>query len=82
MPMMSGRQDSIAGDIGNAEPATIGRQKGPPSFRERAFNSNESERRLLTPVCQKSTCALILAYRAGTMLVGSSHEPPGTKPWL
>lgn len=29
---------------------------------------------------QKSTCTLIRAYRAGTMVVGVSHEPPGMNP--
>jgi hypothetical protein len=32
------------------------------------------------PSDQKSNCTLILAYRAGTMVVGISHEPPGTNP--
>ncbi len=34
----------------------------------------------LTSIDQKSNCTLNLAYRAGTMVVGVSHVPPGTNP--
>ena len=62
-------------------PELVG-QKPVPIVRSSSLPQRRSQRVSAHRYHQKSTCALILAYRAGTMPVGSSHAPPGTNPWL